>query len=355
MTDPIKVVVVDDSALIRRLLSSLLEQDPLIKVVGAAADPYQARTMIKELNPDVLTLDIEMPKMDGLAFLEKIMTLRPMPVVMVSSLTRAGAEVTLHALELGAVDFFGKPSIDLERGMEEKARQLIAKVKAASKAKVTPRSHGEKGKHPGTLNGYKFSTTEKIIAIGSSTGGVEALREVIPRLPANCPGILITQHMPANFTGTFAQRMNGISNVTVSEAKNQERILPGHVYIAPGSHHLKVKKSGANYVCQLTDEAPVTGHKPSVDVLFNSVADVVGSNAIGVILTGMGKDGARGLKQMRDAGAATIGQDEQSCVVYGMPKAAFEMGGVEEQMDIRKIAEAMLRKCAVKGAGNIRV
>ncbi|RED54071.1 protein-glutamate methylesterase/protein-glutamine glutaminase [Aestuariispira insulae] len=354
MSEPIKVVVVDDSALIRRLLSSLLEKDPEIKVVGTAADPYQARTIIKETNPDVITLDIEMPKMDGLAFLEKIMTLRPMPVIMVSSLTRAGAEVTLHALELGAVDFFGKPSIDLERGMEERSRQLIAKVKAAARAKVAPRSRtGTEG--PGALQGYKFSTTEKIIAIGSSTGGVEALREVIPRMPANCPGILVAQHMPANFTGTFAQRMNGISNVTVSEAQNQQRILPGHVYIAPGSYHLKVKRSGANYVCQLSDEDPVTGHKPSVDVLFDSVAEVVGANAVGVILTGMGKDGASGLKNMRDAGAATIGQDEPSSVVYGMPKVAFEMGGVEEQMDIRKIAEAILQKCAVKGAGNIRV
>ena len=354
MTDPIKVVVVDDSALIRRLLTSILEQDPGIKVVGAAADPYQARSMIKELNPDVLTLDIEMPKMDGLAFLEKIMTLRPMPVIMVSSLTRAGAEVTLHALELGAVDFFGKPSIDLERGMEDKARQLIAKVKAAARARVTPLSHGEKAR-PATLSGYKFSTTEKIIAIGSSTGGVEALREVIPLLPANCPGVLIAQHMPANFTGTFAKRLDGISNVTVSEAKNQERILPGHVYIAPGNFHLKVRRSGANYVCQLTDDEPVSGHKPSVDVLFRSVADVVGKNAVGVILTGMGKDGAAGMKEMRDAGASTIGQDEPSSVVYGMPKVAFEMGGVEEQKDIRKIAETILQKCTVKGAGHIRV
>lgn len=355
MAGQIKVLVVDDSALIRRLLSSLLQQDPDIKVVGAAADPYQARTMIKQLNPDVLTLDIEMPKMDGLAFLEKIMTLRPMPVVMVSSLTRAGAEVTLHALEMGAVDCFGKPALDLERGMEDKARLLIAKVKAAARAKVTPLVRDQDGGSSKVISKYSFSTTEKIIAIGSSTGGVEALREVIPRLPANCPGVLIAQHMPENFTGTFANRLNTICDVTVSEAKDKERILPGHVYIAPGHSHLLVKKSGANYVCELSDGELVSGHRPSVDVLFRSAAEVVGKNAVGVILTGMGRDGAQGMKEMRDAGAATIGQDEKSCVVYGMPKAAFEAGGVEEQKDIRKIADSILDKCAGKGAGHIRV
>nr|WP_281175857.1 chemotaxis response regulator protein-glutamate methylesterase [Kiloniella spongiae] len=356
MLTSIKVLIVDDSALMRELLTALLSQDPTIEVVGSATDPYQARQMIKQLLPDVITLDIEMPRMDGLSFLEKIMTLRPMPVVMVSSLTQQGAEATLNALELGAVDFFPKPKLDMKRGIEKRADELIHKIKTAAQAKVkTLEREQDTPLALNPLSNIKFSTTEKIIAIGASTGGVEALRVVIKNLPANSPAVLVTQHMPEKFTKTFAERLNKISAVSISEAKHGERVLPGHVYIAPGGKHLKLHRSGANYLCQLTDEEAVSGHKPSVDVLFRSTSEAAGKNAIGVILTGMGKDGAAGMLELREVGAKTFGQDEASCVVYGMPKAAYDIGAVEHQVSLNKITEAMLNACGAAKDRHIRV
>lgn len=335
-TKPITVLIVDDSALIRQMLTKMLDSDPGIQVVGAAPDPLTAREMIKRLNPDVLTLDIEMPKMDGIAFLEKIISLRPMPVVMISSLTQEGADVALQALEIGAVDYVGKPTSDLQHGLEQKASEIITKVKTAARAKITARKPA--GPQASAISYGSYKTTEQVILIGASTGGVEALKEIITVLPPNSPAVLVTQHMPATFTSSFARRLDGVSKVTVAEATAGQRILPGHVYIAPGDQHLELARSGANYTCRLHDGAPVSGHRPSVDVLFDSGAKVARENAVGVILTGMGRDGAEGLLNMRKAGAHTIGQDEASCVVYGMPKVAFECGGVERQFPITKIA-----------------
>ncbi len=350
---PITVLIVDDSALIRQMLTKMLDSDPGITVVGAAPDPLSAREMIKRLNPDVLTLDIEMPKMDGIAFLEKIISLRPMPVVMISSLTQEGADIALQALEIGAVDYVGKPTSDLQEGLEKKAAEIISKVKAASRARISARKPANRDTAPVALGSYK--TTEQVILIGSSTGGVEAIREIITVLPPNSPAVLITQHMPASFTSSFAKRLDGVSKVTVCEASAGQRILPGHVYIAPGDQHLELAKSGANYICRLHDGEPVSGHRPSVDVLFESGAKVARSNAVGVILTGMGRDGAEGLLNMRKAGARTIGQDEASCVVYGMPKVAFECGGVEQQFPIGKIASEIFNCLSAHDTKAIRI
>lgn len=351
---PIEVVVVDDSALMRQMLTVMLEKEPDIKVVGAAPDPYAAREMIKRLNPDVLTLDVEMPKMDGLSFLEKIMTLRPMPVVMVSSLTQEGADATLQALEIGAVDFVAKPTSDIQHGMGEKRDELVTKVRAAAAARV--RSKEPKGGVRVRPNiGNRIASTEKIIAIGASTGGVEAVRDIATVLPADCPAVLITQHMPVQFTASFAERLNGKCRVSVCEARDAQRVLPGHVYIAPGDRHLELAKSGANYICRLRDGETVSGHKPSVDVLFRSVAQVAGRNAIGAILTGMGKDGAQGLLEMREAGSPTFGQDEATCVVYGMPRVAFEIGAVEKQVRLSHMADAVLSACSESNVRLVRV
>ena len=350
----IKVVIVDDSALIRQLLTKILSSDPGITVVGAAPDPLVARQMIKDTNPDVVTLDIEMPKMDGLSFLEKIMRLRPMPVVMISSLTQKGADATLRSLELGAVDFIGKPKMDVQEGLSESTREIVAKVKAAATAKV-------RALKPVTSTESKparklgFASTEWIIAIGASTGGVTALRDVICDLPPDCPATLVTQHMPAKFTATFAPRLDGVAAVTVTEARDGERALPGHVYLAPGDQHLELHRSGANYVCRLQDAPPVSGHRPSVDVLFRSVAEAAGERAVGAILTGMGRDGAEGLLEMRRYGAHTIGQDEATCVVYGMPRAAEEIGAVERQLPLSKIADAILAGCGDAKVRAVRV
>lgn len=342
------VLIVDDSALIRQLLTSILSSDPELEVVGTANDPIQARQMIKDLNPDVITLDVEMPKMDGLSFLEKIMRLRPMPVVMVSSLTQKNAEVTLSALALGAIDFVGKPTIDLQRGMEEKREEIISKVKVAAQAKVSGRSSS--GVTPTKIvTGPGYVSTEKIVAVGSSTGGVEALGRIISALPTDAPAVLITQHMPASFTANFATRLNANSSVTVLEAEDGARVLPGHVYIAKGDIHLKLARSGGNYVCKFSDEGLVSGHKPSVDVLFESVANSAGQNAIGVILTGMGRDGAEGLMKMRDAGAVTLGQDQATSLVYGMPRVAMELGAVMNEFPLNKIAEKIIESCGQRG------
>ncbi|WP_169569003.1 protein-glutamate methylesterase/protein-glutamine glutaminase [Sneathiella limimaris] len=350
----ITVLIVDDSALIRQMLTTMLNSDPGIEVIGSAPDPLTARQMIKELNPDVLTLDIEMPKMDGIAFLEKIITLRPMPVVMISSLTQEGADIALKALEIGAVDYIGKPTSDVRVGLEEKKAEVISKVKTAARAQVFAKKPSDIRKVT-TVSYSGYKTTEQIICIGASTGGVEALREIVTALPANSPAVLITQHMPESFTTSFANRLDQISKVTVVEAKQNQRILPGHVYIAPGHSHLELAKSGANYVCHLHDGPPVSGHRPSVNVLFNSAAKIGGKNAVGVILTGMGKDGAEGLLAMRQAGAPTIGQDEASCIVYGMPRVAFELGAVEKQYPLNKITAAIFEQLKAHDVKAIRI
>jgi two-component system chemotaxis response regulator CheB len=331
----IRVLIVDDSATMRGLIAATLRADPQIEVVGQAADPLEARQMIKALNPDVITLDVEMPNMSGLEFLEKLMRLRPMPVVMVSTLTARGAEATLEALELGAVDCLAKPAtagpgaFDL---LAEKVKLAArARVRGVNPARSTPVTHDP-----------NYAPNGKIVAIGSSTGGVEALMTLIERLPRNCPPVVITQHMPATFTGSFAQRMNRACAAEVSEARDGDPLQPGCVYLAPGGeNHLEIEGVDRPR-CRVAPGEPVNGHRPSVDVLFNSVARVTRGRAVGVILTGMGRDGARGLLTLREAGGRTLGQDEASCVVYGMPKAAFESGAVERQLPLEKIGAAIL-------------
>lgn len=331
----VRALVVDDSPTMRALISSLLRADPEIEVIGTAGDPHEAREAIKALNPDVITLDIEMPNMNGLEFLEKIMRLRPMPVVMVSTLTQSGAEETLRALELGAVDCVAKPSnsISARDGLGE----LAEKVKAAARARVRPAGVEQAHKPP-----TDFKPSGAVVAIGSSTGGVEALLRVIGRFPENCPPTVITQHMPATFTKSFAARLDRATPAKVEEAFDGAKLEIGHIYLAPGGvAHLKVVRS-AGLHCRLEESEGVNGHRPSVDVLFQSVAEAAGADAVGVILTGMGRDGAVGLGAMRRAGARTLGQDEESCVVYGMPKVAFESGAVERQVTLEKIAPAIL-------------
>ncbi|MEQ1794067.1 MAG: chemotaxis response regulator protein-glutamate methylesterase [Nitrospira sp.] len=339
----IRVVTVDDSALMRQVLAQLLSKDPDIEVVGSAPDPYIAREKIKALNPDVITLDVEMPKMDGLTFLEKLMRGRPMPVVMVSSLTEAGCQTTLRALELGAVDYITKPKLDLREGMGAIADDLIEKVKAAAVAKIRGTGNGQTTPRPHTpLSAAMIKTTDTIIAIGSSTGGTEAVKEVLEVLPPNTPPILITQHMPEHFTKTWADRMNQICRISVKEAEDGDSVLPGHALIAPGSYHMTLVRNGARYSVRINQNPPVNRHRPSVDVLFDSVAQYAGANAVGVILTGMGGDGAKGMLAMKQAGAYTIAQDEASCVVFGMPKEAIKLGGVDKVLPLGDIAGAVL-------------
>ena len=340
----IRVLTVDDSALMRQVLASLLAKDPEIEVVGAAPDPYIAREKIKALNPDVLTLDVEMPKMDGITFLEKLMHGHPMPVVMVSSLTEAGCQTTLRALELGAVDFITKPKIDLRDGMEEVAQDLIGKIKAAARATVRPKQSAAPGAPAPAkpLSTAMIKTTDTIIAIGSSTGGTEAVKDILEVLPPNTPPIVITQHMPERFTKTWAERLNGLCKISVKEAQDGDSVLPGHALVAPGNYHMTLVRSGARYTVRIGQEPPVNRHRPSVDVMFDSVARHAGGNAVGVILTGMGGDGARGLLAMKQAGASTIAQDEASCVVFGMPKEAIKLGGVDKVLPLTDIAGAVL-------------
>lgn len=334
MKKPIRVIIVDDSAFIRRVYRDMLESDPEIEVVGAAEDPYEAREMIKQLNPDVITLDIEMPKMDGLSFLEKIMTLRPMPVVMSSTLTQEGADETLRALELGAVEVVGKP-VDVQHTVDHLHEELIAKVKAAARAHVRPLERTNADKRPQLVR-QKGKPKDVVIAIGASTGGVEALARVVSKFPPQMPPIVITQHMPANFTRSFARRLDSLTPLIVKEAVSGEAIISGKIYIAPGSHHMELRKASGEkgYTIKLHEGDLVSGHRPSVDVLFRSVAESVGNKAIGAILTGMGKDGAHGLLAMRESGAITLGQNEASCVVYGMPKAAKMLGAVEKELSL---------------------
>lgn len=350
----IQVLVVDDSALVRKLLSEILNSDPEIEVVGTAIDPYQAREKIKKLKPDVLTLDIEMPRMDGVTFLKNVMRLHPMPVVMVSTLTEQGADITLEALALGAVDFVAKPKIDLSHTMGDYAEEIIGKVKTAAAVNV----HALTQQRPMAVEVSEkltadavlakqaipthLKTSDKIIAIGSSTGGTEAIKEILRSLPAHCPGIVIAQHIPAAFSAPFAARINGLSALQVSEAQDGQQILPGHAYIAPGDKHLIVERSGARFYCKLNDGPPVSRHKPSVDVLFRSVAQNLGSNAIGLMLTGMGDDGAKGMLEMKEAGSFNFVQDEKSSVVWGMPGQAVKIGAAQQQVSLNKIAEKLM-------------
>ena len=356
----IRVVVVDDSALVRSMLTEIINRQPDMECIGAASDPIVAREMIRNLNPDVITLDVEMPRMDGIDFLSKLMRLRPMPVVMVSTLTERGAEVTLKALELGAIDFVAKPKIGVADGLRQLAHDITDKVRIASKARIsrlppTTSAAASAAAHPAhapsaeprsataprpaapTGSPLGRLSTEKILFIGASTGGTEATKEVLTSLPADFPAVMITQHMPPGFTRSYAARLDGLCRIRVKEATDGERVLPGHAYIAPGGLHLSVERSGANYIARVQDGEPVNRHKPSVEVLFKSAARVAGPNAIGVMLTGMGADGARAMREMRDAGAYCVAQDEASCVVFGMPREAIAAGAVQEVMPLLKI------------------
>jgi two-component system, chemotaxis family, protein-glutamate methylesterase/glutaminase len=344
----IKVLIVDDSALVRRMLTEMLSSDASITVLGAAHDAYDAREKIKALNPDVLTLDVEMPRMDGVTFLRNLMRLRPMPVIMVSSLTEKGAEVTLDALSIGAVDYLPKPKIDLAATLADYKEELIAKVKAAASARLRAPTTTTASASADAILAKRdplrqLRTTERIIAIGASTGGTEAIKEVLIRLPPDTPGIVITQHIPKLFSGAFARRMDACCQVSVCEAEDGQQILRGHAYVAPGDMHLLLVRDGARYVCRLDEGPPVNRHKPSVDVLFRSVAQQAGRNAIGVILTGMGKDGALGLKEMRDAGARTVAQDEATSIVWGMPGEAVAVGGAADVLPLGDIWSRVLQ------------
>ena len=367
MANKTRVLVVDDSALVRGLLAEIINRQPDMVCVGAASDPLVAREMIRNLNPDVITLDVEMPKMDGIDFLSKLMRLRPMPVVMVSTLTERGAEVTLRALELGAIDFVAKPKIGVADGLRQLAEDITDKVRTAAQAHVRrlpPAAAAAAVAAPGVpaapglaaTSGAQASrlaapvaalgrlSTEKIIFIGASTGGTEATKEVLMNLPADSPAVVITQHMPPGFTKSYAARLDSLCRIRVKEAVDGDRILPGHAYIAPGGFHLSVERSGANYIARVRDGEPVNRHKPSVEVLFESAARVVGPNALGVMLTGMGADGARAMKTMRDAGSWNLCQDEASCVVFGMPREAINHGAAHEVLPLQRIAPALLER-----------
>ncbi len=341
-----KVLIVDDSALIRQILKELFSRDPALEVVGAAPDPYVAWEKIKTLQPDVLTLDVEMPRMDGLTFLEKLMRARPTPVVMVSALTEKSCETTIRALELGAIDFVTKPKIDIKSGTIELADEIIAKIKTAAQVKphLRERSASNGQAHLKALKSEALlKSTHKVIAVGASTGGTEALREFLTALPPVSPGVVIVQHMPEKFTRSFAERLDSLCQIRVREAQDGDSVLSGHALIAPGNYHMRVTRSGANYTAQVFMGEPVNRHRPSVDVLFESCARSLGANAVGVIMTGMGNDGARGLLAMRQAGARTIAQDERSSVVFGMPKEAIVLGAVEEVVGLNQIAATVLR------------
>lgn len=361
MSGKIRVLIIDDSALVRQLLTEILNTDDHIEVVGVAADPFFAREKIKKLNPDVLTLDVEMPKMDGLTFLGNLMRLRPMPVVMVSSLTEEGADTTLRALELGAVDFVSKPKTDFQHTIDDYANELIEKVKTAAGARVRalePEAGRPRGRERAALDiapklsadavlkkiaqRKHFKTSEQIIALGASTGGTEAIRQIIRALPADAPGLVVSQHIPPAFSAPFARRVNQESSMNVCEAVDGQQILPGHAYIAPGDRHLLVARDGARYVIRLSEGPPVNRHRPSVDVMFRSIAQNVGQNAVGIILTGMGGDGAQGLKEMHDAGAATLAQDKKTSVVWGMPGEAVRLGAVDKVLPLDKMCTNIL-------------
>ncbi|WP_295641632.1 chemotaxis response regulator protein-glutamate methylesterase [uncultured Methylibium sp.] len=343
-----RVVVVDDSALVRSLLTEIINRQPDMQCIGAASDPIVAREMIRSLNPDVITLDVEMPRMDGIDFLSKLMRLRPMPVVMVSTLTERGAEVTLKALELGAIDFVAKPKIGVADGLRQLGADITEKIRTAARAQVrklvtAPAPTAADAARPAApVASLGRLSTEKLVFIGASTGGTEATKEVLMALPPDCPAVMITQHMPAGFTTSYAARLDGLCRIRVAEARDGERVLPGHAYLAPGGLHLSVERSGANYIARVQDGEPVNRHKPSVEVLFKSAARVVGPNALGIMLTGMGADGARAMREMRDAGSYNFCQDEASCVVFGMPREAIAAGAAHEVLPLTRIAPALL-------------
>jgi two-component system chemotaxis response regulator CheB len=358
-----RVVVVDDSALVRSLLAEIINRQPDMECVGAAADPFAAREMIRNLNPDVITLDVEMPRMDGIDFLSKLMRLRPMPVLMVSTLTERGAEVTLRALELGAIDFVAKPKIGVADGLKQLAEEITDKIRIATRAHVkrAPATPAPTAAGAGASTASRPAaaapsplgrlSTEKIIFIGASTGGTEATKEVLMALPADSPAVVITQHMPPGFTRSYAARLDTLCKIRVKEATDGERILPGHAYIAPGGLHLSVERSGANYVARVRDGEPVNRHKPSVEVLFESAARVVGPNAFGIMLTGMGGDGAKAMRAMRDAGSYNYAQNEATCVVFGMPREAIAHGAANEVLPLQDIAPHLMDKLrAMHGA-----
>jgi len=356
----IRVVVVDDSALVRSLLTEIINRQHDMVCIGAASDPLVAREMIRELNPDVITLDVEMPRMDGLEFLSRLMRLRPMPVVMVSTLTEQGADITLRALEMGAVDFVAKPRIGVSSGLNELAGDIVDKIRVAAAAHVkrlpgTPAATGTAPAASGAAAAPRAPlprvSTEKIICIGSSTGGTEAIREVLVPMPADAPAIVITQHMPPGFTTSFANRLDSLCRIRVAEARDGERILPGHAYIAPGGRQFRIDRSGSNYVAVVEDTEPVNRHRPSVEVLFKSAARVLGPNALGIMLTGMGADGAQAMREMKDAGSYNYVQDEASCVVFGMPRMAIQHGAAHEVLPLNQIASAVLARLANAPAG----
>ena len=353
MNNKIKVLVVDDSALVRKLLTEIIDNDPDIEVVGTAQDPYIARKKIKQLKPDVITLDIEMPRMDGITFLRNLMRLHPMPVVMVSSLTKAGANLTMEALEIGALEYVSKPVIDIAHQLENYTEELIAKIKIAASVHIK-KHHGASLRTLENKNTHKadiilnkslnqhFTTTDAIVAIGASTGGTEAIKEILQQLTPATPGLVITQHISDGFSAAFAARLNNLCALNVCEATEGQQIMPGHAYIAPGNKHLLVEKNGARYQCTLSDGPAVNRHKPSVDVLFRSVAQTAGPNSVGIILTGMGQDGARGLKEIQDAGALTIAQDEKTSVIWGMPGSAVRIGAADNILPLQGIADRIL-------------
>jgi two-component system chemotaxis response regulator CheB len=350
-----KVLIVDDSALIRSVMSEIVNSQADMEVVATAPDPLVARELIKKHNPDVLTLDVEMPKMDGLDFLEKLMRLRPMPVLMVSSLTERGSEITMRALELGAVDFVTKPKLSIQAGMREYTELITDKIRAAARARV--KRSAVAGTPTTSLPALRspLTSSEKLIIIGASTGGTEAIREFLMQMPSDCPGILIAQHMPEGFTSSFARRLDSLCKISVVEAAGNERVLPGHAYIAPGHSHLLLARSGANYMTKIEQTDPVNRHRPSVDVLFRSAAVAAGKNAVGVILTGMGKDGAAGMLEMKNAGAHNFAQDEASCVVFGMPREAIAVGAAHEVAPLTALPGLVLNHLAVHGGRALRV
>lgn len=349
----IKVLVVDDSKLIQALVTEMINAAPDMEVVGDAEDPFEAREKIKQLNPDVITLDVEMPKMDGVTFLKNLMRLRPMPVVMLSTLTAEGAPVTLEALEVGAVDFLEKPRLNVTAELPKYAEQLHEKIRAAASAKVG--KYDPDVQQPTTRqsalarnwDNLNFKLNQ-IVAIGASTGGTEAIKEVVTKLPKHFPPVVITQHIPPVFSTTFAKRLDNSSAMTVYEAEDGQKVEQGCVYLAPGDDHLKLVKKGSHFYCQLSKAEPVNRHRPAVDVMFDSLSPEYAKNTIAVLLTGMGADGAAGLKRFRDNGALTIAQNEETCVVYGMPKAAVEMGGAEKILPLDKIPQALIQASVKK-------
>jgi two-component system, chemotaxis family, protein-glutamate methylesterase/glutaminase len=345
---PIKVLVVDDSALIRSLLSEIVKQEKDFVLVGAAPDAYVARELVNRFSPDVITLDVEMPKVDGLTFLDKLMKARPTPVLMISTLTEQGAEATIRALELGAIDYIAKPKLGVAEGIREFQNVIVEKIRIAASANV-------KRIRTKTLTDRVFQPilgTEKIIAIGASTGGTEAIKEVLIDLPANCPAVVITQHMPPGFTRSFAKRLDTLCKMRVKEAEDGERIVPGCAYIAPGDFHMKIIRSGADYRVKLDDSARVTGHKPSVNVMFESLVMCAGKNIVAVLLTGMGKDGASGLLKIKEAGGYTLVQSEASCVVYCMPREAIALGAEYEVLPLGDIGNGILQQLSKTQAGS---